>query len=109
MDERQTSRVVRDAIRALTRAYSRIVEHIDATTDHQQAFRDATEASEALRKMYDHITAIRANTVLQIKEAEQLSLARLATQIGVSKSRANEIIRTAKAARKAESPGRRTE
>src|SRR6266480_252894 len=51
------------------------------------------ELAEALQELYGIATAIRKAEVLRIQEAEKLTLAQLADRVGISKARADQIIK----------------
>ena len=97
MDENDTtSRLVRAALDALTRAYDDATEGITTMSDAQQAFEDATELADLLRDLAEAAANLRSRTVRRIWEEEQMSLAALAERIGVSKARAGQLINAAK-------------
>jgi hypothetical protein len=51
------------------------------------------ELAEALQELYGTATAIRKAEVLRIQEAEKLTLAQLAGRVGISKARADQIVK----------------
>jgi len=61
------------------------------------AFDQATELVELLRRLTDAAAAVRAQTVGRIWATEEMSLAGLAQRIGVSKARADQLVRASKA------------
>jgi hypothetical protein len=89
-------RAVRDAITVLEQAHTAATDAINAATDPQQAFTAATEWSSRLRKMHDQVAELRATCAARVWTAEQMSLAELAQRIGVSKARADQLVRDAK-------------
>ena len=87
---------MREAISQLEDVRQRLVQAIDAIDDPQTAFDAASEVREILRKTHDEIAELRTRAVGEIWERDKLSLSKLADRIGVSKARADEIIRTVK-------------
>jgi len=85
------------AVGALTSDYKAAVAAIESMSDTQEAVQSATELVQALRTAYDGATKLRNQLALRIFETEALSLARLADRISVSKARADQIVRAAKA------------
>lgn len=87
----------------LVRLYEQAEAAIDAIEDPQAAFEVATGHQAKLRALHDKEEArsrgLRARQAVRIREAEELSLAKLADRIGVSKARADQLIRAAKASR----------
>jgi predicted DNA-binding protein (UPF0251 family) len=51
------------------------------------------ELAEELQELYGTATAIRKAEVLRIQEAEKLTLAQLAGRVGISKARADQILK----------------
>jgi hypothetical protein len=102
MSERRpdAEREVAQALDALAKAHKEAMAAIDAITDPQQAFERATTLANLLGDMRSEAAELRARTAARIWEAEELSLAALAERIGVSKARADQIIRAAKTSRK---------
>jgi hypothetical protein len=90
------SEAVSRALDDLTRAYRQAADAITGDDDPQAAFRDASELAEAMRQGADAAARLRANMVRRIWESERISLAVLASRIGVSKARAAQIIDTTK-------------
>ena len=54
------------------------------------------ELAEMLQELYGTAAAIRKAEVLRIQEAEKLSLAQLAGRVGISKARADQILKAAR-------------
>jgi len=75
-------REVLDAIRALTGPQDRI----DA----------AGKLTDGLRALFEEAARIRQEDAVRIYEAEKLSLAALAGRVGISKARADQIVRAAR-------------
>jgi 3-methyladenine DNA glycosylase/8-oxoguanine DNA glycosylase len=93
-----------DALDALTRAYREAVATINAIPNAQRAFEYATQLANTLRDTYQQASELRTQAAARIWEAEELSLAALAERIGVSKARADQLIRAARASRKEQQP-----
>lgn len=83
---------VEAAIQEMERTYERVQEHVRAA-DNQAAFEAASEFAAKLRKLSDKATRMRVESVGRIWEAERLSLSALGDKIGLSKSRADALIR----------------
>jgi hypothetical protein len=96
-DDAAAARELRQVVRALVRNYDRATAAVLALADPQTRYDSASEVRELLRKMHDAFADIRTDAAAAIWESEKLSLAGLAQRIGVSKSRADEIVRAAKA------------
>lgn len=83
---------VADSLAVLRRALSRIA----AMSDSPAKTAAIRELAEALQELYGTAAAIRRAEMLRIQEAEKLSLAKLADRVGISKARADQIIRAAR-------------
>jgi hypothetical protein len=84
------------ALEALQRAFDRATTAIGDAPSPQQAFEAASALADTLRVLADRAAERRAQAVAQIWEAEQLSLAGLAQRIGVSRARADQILRSSR-------------
>ena len=100
----QPEEAAADALDALTRAYRAAAAAINAIPDPQRAFEYATQLANALRDTAQRASELRTQAAARIWEAEELSLAALAERIGVSKARADQLIRAARASRKEQEP-----
>jgi hypothetical protein len=87
------------ALETIQAAYRRAASAIDKVDDAEQAFAHATDLANGLRETYQAATELRTQAVGRIWEAEELSLAKLAERIGVSKGRADQLVRAHKAAK----------
>jgi DNA-binding transcriptional regulator YiaG len=83
-------------IAAVRRAYQAAAAAIAATPDPNEAFTQATELANLLRELADAGAELRAQAVARIWESEQMSLSTLAQRIGVSKARADQLIKAAR-------------
>jgi hypothetical protein len=87
-----------DPIGAVRDAYRRAVDAIRETGDPQRAFEMASALRDAVDDLVGEAADLRAQMAYRVYKAEELSLAALATKLSVSKSRADQFIRNAKAA-----------
>jgi YesN/AraC family two-component response regulator len=100
----QPEEAAAQALDALTAAYQQAVATINAIPDRQRAFEYATQLANTLRDTAQRASELRTQAAARIWEAEELSLAALAERIGVSKARADQLIRAARASRKEQQP-----
>lgn len=84
------------ALFGLRRAFREAVTAVQATADPQEAYESATRLADGLREMADAAARVRAETAARIHRAESLSLAGLAERLGVSKARADQLLRAAR-------------
>jgi tellurite resistance protein len=89
------TREVQAAIDALARAYKHTATVLNAIEDDQEAFEQATLVADRLHALADAASELRAKMVGRIWQREELSLAQLATRIGVSKTRADQMVKRA--------------
>ena len=94
-----------DALEALSRAYEEAARAIRAIPEPQRAFAFATRLAKEMRDAHEQASELRSEQVARIWEAEELSLAKLAQRIGVSKARADQLIRAAKGGKGREEQG----
>jgi len=95
-DDQQEARAAAE-IQALARAFLHATATIDSVADPRARFRLASELGEMLRQAATDAADFRADVAVRIREDGKLSLASLAEKIGVSKGRADQITRAAKA------------
>lgn len=69
---------------------------IHGDSQAQHAFESATALADTLRQLAENAANLRARTAARIATEEKLSLSVLATRIGVSKARADQLIKSAK-------------
>jgi len=83
----------------LDRLYEEAEAAIDNIADPDRAFRRATEFADQARDVQTRIASrfhkLRVRQVVRIKQAEDLSLQKLADRISVSKARADQLVRDA--------------
>lgn len=82
---------------AITQAFER-VEAVLHRISPRESFRQATEARELLDKLQARAAQLRAEAAARWRDLEALSLAVLGDQIGISKARAEKLVRQAQAA-----------
>jgi hypothetical protein len=87
---------VEQALRSVQLAYDQTEALIEAMPDPQQAFERATELRETTDKLVGQAAELRARMAGRVWDAEKMSLASLADRIGVSKSRADQLLRIAR-------------
>lgn len=77
---------------ALTRAVEEVREIILREDDLSIAFHATTKAAQSLRDHAEMFSEMRAMIVARMAETEKLSVSKLAEKIGVSKSRAGQLV-----------------
>lgn len=87
----------RKAVEALYSAYEHARSQVESEADADLAYEQARELGDTLGKLYEAATTLRSEMVGRIWESEELSIAGLANRIGVSKARADQLIRAQKA------------
>jgi hypothetical protein len=87
---------VRSALDAVVRAHEQATALITAVEDADEAFRLATELRDTVDLLVGKAAGLRATMARRIYEREQLSLSGLAQRLGVSKSRADQFLQTAR-------------
>lgn len=89
-------------IRRLKTAYEEARGLTTAIDEPQAGFAAATQLSEALQAMLDEVAEMRALIVSRIYETNTASLSELAARFGVSKTRADQLVRRGRAAHRKE-------
>jgi hypothetical protein len=84
------------ALTSLRDAYRRAAAMIHGDSQAQHAFESATALADTLRQLAENAANLRARTAARIATEEKLSLSVLANRIGVSKARADQLIKSAK-------------
>ncbi|MFB9712497.1 hypothetical protein ACQP10_38495 (plasmid) [Streptosporangium sandarakinum] len=87
---------IKAALDALSRQYDHAAELIENMSDQDAALKAATELTEVLRLATISAGQLRADRVYKLWQSRHLSLSKLADVVGVSKTRAAEMINTAK-------------
>jgi hypothetical protein len=86
-----------NAIDAINKAYAdatAALATVDTVEDRQVAFELAAALTHRLEDLTELAVALRKRCVRRIWEAEELSLAGLAGRVGVSKTRAEQLVKT---------------
>jgi transcriptional regulator with XRE-family HTH domain len=86
------------SVESLAGAYQDAVAAIESTPDLLGAFDMATTLATTMRGNADAANRLRARTAAKLRDAEGLSLAQLAQRIGISKARADQLVRAADSA-----------
>lgn len=84
-----------DALTDLRQAYAALAALIRDIPSPRRAYAVATELAEFAATIDAEAKVLRAEQVVRIRDAERLSLAKLADLIGVSKGRAQQIVQIA--------------
>ncbi|MBB5870590.1 DNA-binding transcriptional regulator YiaG [Allocatelliglobosispora scoriae] len=71
-------------------------EAVRAAPEPQQGFKQATDLAELMRDLADTAAGLRAEAVRRIWQSEKMSIAELADRIGVSKARADQLLKLTK-------------
>src|ERR1035438_7680377 len=79
-------------LRAIAAAVHRAVTAIKASPDPEQAFREASELGEMSRRIESAAGDVRAYLAARLVEDGQLSRSQLAGMLGISKSRAAQLV-----------------
>ena len=84
------------AIRAAVDAARAAIRDIRALPDSQSRIKAAGQLADGLRVAFEEAARIRHEEAVRIYETESLSLAQLANRVGISKARADQILRAAR-------------
>ena len=76
-------------------ALNKTLDAIDAMEGSEEKTQAIRELAEEILKIWNRATEIRVGEMFRIKDAEQLSLAKLADRVGISKARADQLIKAA--------------
>ncbi|MFI5935779.1 hypothetical protein [Actinoplanes sp. NPDC051494] len=85
-----------DALNRLRESAAVAMAAVEEIPEPNRAFEQATALREAIDGLVGEAAALRARMAARIYESEKLSLAALANRIGVSKARADQLIRSTK-------------
>ena len=80
-------------IKAAESAYAEAAQAIRDIEALQERIEVAGQFSSELRAQFEEVARIRHEAALEIYDAEKLSLAQLADRVGISKARADQIVR----------------
>ncbi len=83
------------ALDALERATELAENAVTGATDGREAFRCATELADAFREAAERVRQLRGQAARRTRDQEALTLRALADRIGVSKSRADQLVKEA--------------
>jgi hypothetical protein len=81
-----------EAVSALA-VLRKALDSIDAMDGSAEKTRAIRELAEAIQELYNRAAEIRKSEMFRIQEREQLSLAKLADRVGISKARADQLIK----------------
>ncbi|MFC4007952.1 hypothetical protein ACFOY2_12015 [Nonomuraea purpurea] len=84
------------ALDSIQQAYNQAAAALQNSSDLETAYQVATRLADNMRELADAAALIRAKSAQRIWESEQLSLSGLAAKIGVSKARADQLIKAAR-------------
>ncbi|MET8341014.1 hypothetical protein [Streptosporangium canum] len=96
MDVDDDDKRLNSLITAFTLAYQRVENAVVNDQDLDRAFRRATAVGEHVQTIRERLTELRASTAGRIYDTEKLSLAVLANRVGISRSRAAQLVAEAK-------------
>jgi hypothetical protein len=95
--DRAPEQALHAALSNLSQVYEDALAAVRRISDPQRAVAAATELATLLRTKSEDASEVRNALAYRIWKAEELSLSVLAQRIGVSKARADQIIKAAKA------------
>lgn len=96
-DDREAGEQLAEILASLAELLERAAGVIGRISDPHEAFRAASRFATVLRDAATEAARLRTETVARIWTAEKMSLAELAGKIGVSKTRADQLVRATKA------------
>ncbi|MEV4473262.1 hypothetical protein [Nonomuraea sp. NPDC049504] len=79
----------------IKRIFDQMDTQLESMSDFDEAYEIATRLAVAMRTIADRAAMARAKSAAKISESEQLSLQGLADKLGISKSRAAQLLRNA--------------
>lgn len=91
-------------IKAAETAYAEAAQAIRDIVGTQERIEVAGRFSGELRDQFEEVARIRHEAALEIYDAEKLSLAQLADRVGISKARADQIVKARGERQKKEKP-----
>ncbi|MDF5751943.1 hypothetical protein [Spongiactinospora sp. TRM90649] len=90
---------VDNVFQLISRAFDDAVAAVRMIPEPRRAFDDATHLAEKVRGMADTAAQVRAEAAARVHRAEGLSVGKLAQRLGISKARAEQLLRMARRAR----------
>ena len=78
---------------------NRRLDRIDAMPGGAAKTTAIRELAEEIQKLYNRAAGIRKGEMFRIRDEEKLSLAKLADRVGISKARADQLVKAAEADR----------
>ena len=84
-----------EAASAALAVLRKTLDRIDAMAGSPAKTRAIRELAETIQELYNRAAEIRKGEMFRIRDEEQLSLAKLADRVGISKARADQLIRAA--------------
>ncbi|MFI6180797.1 hypothetical protein ACIA8R_35070 [Nonomuraea sp. NPDC051191] len=94
-DKDDSSRERHPELVAVRRAYEKADAALQDIGDAEQAYQMATQLADCLRELADAAALARAKSAARLRRSGNLSIAGLATKLGLSKSRAGQLLRAA--------------
>ncbi|MEV4308808.1 hypothetical protein [Nonomuraea sp. NPDC049624] len=85
-----------DGLELLKRVYDWVSADLQRMTDLDAAYEIATRLADGMRRLADDAALARAKSAAKISDAENLSRKMLANRLGISKARADQLIRSAR-------------
>ena len=86
----------RSEVAAAIAALSRELDRIDAMKGGKGKTAAIRDVTEEIRLLFNRAAEIRKGEMFRIRDEEQLSLAKLADRVGISKARADQMIKAAR-------------
>lgn len=92
MPDRDLAAEARAALEAFDTAYERAAAAIRAVPDPDEAFRIANDLAERISRLKSYVAQLRTDSAGRIWDSERMTLTSLADRIGVSTTRAHQLI-----------------
>jgi 8-oxo-dGTP diphosphatase len=88
----EKGRNVTAEITAMREAFARAVAALKASPDAEQAFRDAGDLGDTIKRLESESAAFRAYLAAKMADASGMTMGQLATLLGISRSRAAQLV-----------------
>ncbi|HEY3958624.1 MAG TPA: hypothetical protein VGM53_35115 [Streptosporangiaceae bacterium] len=85
-----------DSVGTVARELERAMEYIRGLDDADDRWREASRLGELLKRVLEDAGSLRAAMALRIHQDEGLSLGQLGRRLGISKARADQLVRQAR-------------